>query len=188
MTEELIAKRHIIIGRLIGTSHATGNEVVIRAADEAIKYITALTTQLAERDAELVRLRDESSKDFNRGVLIAVSTLINGWGEGTETRELLEMINADRAMVESMGFDTYDRDPLLKAVDAEAEHRNGEDPQGPHSTGGEVPVECTCVVAFGQDRGCPAHGEGTPWRAANPQADMRETPFANMERSSDDPR
>jgi hypothetical protein len=53
---------------------------------------------------------------FNRGVLIAVSTLINCWGAGTETAYLLAMINADKAMVERMGFTDYDREPLLAAL------------------------------------------------------------------------
>lgn len=43
------------------------------------------------------------------------------------------------------------------------------------------PVEgasCTCLVAFGQDEECPAHGIGTAWRADNPEADMRASPAA----------
>jgi hypothetical protein len=42
----------------------------------------------------------------------------------------------------------------------------------------ETPGDCTCVVAFGQDEGCPSHGIGTAWRADNPQADLRANPAA----------
>ncbi|MGB3844268.1 MAG: hypothetical protein WA940_00225 [Sphingopyxis sp.] len=74
------------------------------------------------------RTREESGSDealkeqeFNRGVLIAVSTLINCWGRGTETEHLLAMINATPEMVEQMGFDNYDREPLLAALSASPE-------------------------------------------------------------------
>jgi len=65
------------------------------------------------------------ASEFDRGVLIAVSTLINCWGRGTETEHLLAMINADEAMVESMGFEDYDREPLLEAVRATSPHGGG---------------------------------------------------------------
>ena len=58
----------------------------------------------------------DGGEEFNRGVLIAVSTLINCWGESTETEHLLRMINADPEMIERMDFEDYDREPLLKAV------------------------------------------------------------------------
>ena len=56
------------------------------------------------------------SDEFNRGVLIAASTLINCWGDGIEVQHLLHMINATPEMVESMGFDDYDLLPLLSAL------------------------------------------------------------------------
>jgi len=72
----------------------------------------------AEKDAEIERLKAD---EFNRGVLIAASTLIDAWGHGTETAHLLKMIDADAAMVERMGFDDFDRVPLLAALATEKE-------------------------------------------------------------------
>lgn len=79
-------------------------------------------------DAALDSSKTESGSDealkeqeFNRGVLIAVSTLINCWGRGTETEHLLAMIDATPEMVEQMGFDNYDREPLLAALSASPE-------------------------------------------------------------------
>lgn len=62
-------------------------------------------------------------------------------------------------------------------------------PKAPTSTVGEVPADCSCEVAFGQNEGCPVHGTGTAWRAANPQADMRARPhgqFATPPAPNDD--
>lgn len=73
----------------------------------------ALASTTPDPDSRVEKLEAAA---FNRGVLIAVSTLINCWGHSTETRHLLDMINADAAMVEGMGFDDYDRLPLLKAL------------------------------------------------------------------------
>lgn len=75
-----------------------------------------------QRDAALttpnpfVSEAEVEAKAFNRGVLIAASTLINCWGAGTEPAYLLKMIAADKAMVESMEFTDYDRAPLIAAL------------------------------------------------------------------------
>lgn len=61
---------------------------------------------------------EDAGEEFNRGVLIAVATLINVWGGGTETEHLLRMIDADVAMVERMDFTDYDREPLIAALAA----------------------------------------------------------------------
>jgi hypothetical protein len=53
-------------------------------------------------------------------------------------------------------------------------------PKAPVTDAGEVPADCSCEVAFGQDDGCPVHGTGTAWRAANPQADMRARPYGQF--------
>ncbi len=67
-------------------------------------------------DSSAVSGSAEGDDDFNRGVLISVSTLINAWGESTQTEYLLRMINADIPMVERMDFTDYDRDPLISAL------------------------------------------------------------------------
>lgn len=56
-------------------------------------------------------------QEFNRGVLIAVSTLLNCWGgQSTQAEHLLAMIHATPEMVEAMGFTDFDGEPLLRAL------------------------------------------------------------------------
>jgi len=55
----------------------------------------------------------------------------------------------------------------------------------PQPQTGEPP--CSCEVAFGQDPDCLAHGRGTAWRSANPEADLREHPYGAGTSQTDEP-
>lgn len=81
-------------------------------------------------------------------------------GEAERLREAL--IWADLKIRSYPGADQSDVEFIRAVLDPTA------------GTSGDVPAGCICAVAFGQNRACPLHGDGTVWRAANPEADWRE--------------
>jgi hypothetical protein len=107
------ADQHTAKGTEEGRKKAVTNQ--LRAAELRAALSDSSTREESGADEAL------KEQEFNRGVLIAVSTLINCWGRGTETEHLLAMINATPEMVEQMGFDNYDREPLLAALSASPE-------------------------------------------------------------------
>jgi hypothetical protein len=57
----------------------------------------------------------KAKKDaFDRGYLLAVANLIHLHGESTEVDDLFRQHEQTRYRIEQLGFDDYDRLPLLK--------------------------------------------------------------------------